>query len=197
MTKKPNINLSIRDTISRALKGKCQSRNEGWWTYEFCFDRHLRQYHVQTLIDPRAGKQRNIIDTQHLLGVYQKPSHKKDMDEDDDENLIRNYSTTTNKDLTYSHDIKTYYELEYPNGEQCLHKEDAGSTTGDFPEGLERSTTIRFSCGKRYEILSVNEDSTCHYKMEVSVPDLCLHPKFHVEKTKQKHYDIKCLPVVE
>mmetsp|Transcript_29883 Transcript_29883/g.43509 ORF Transcript_29883/g.43509 Transcript_29883/m.43509 type:complete len:81 (-) Transcript_29883:265-507(-) len=58
--------------------------------------------------------------------------------------------------------------------------------------GVERATTVRFSCGKNYEILNVNEDSTCHYIFDVSVPDLCGHPLFKEPVIKTQV--VKCLP---
>lgn len=34
------------------LQGTCLYRMDGWWTYEFCYKRHVRQYHR----DPHTGQ---------------------------------------------------------------------------------------------------------------------------------------------
>lgn len=38
-------NLYSIHTILSILESACLSRIERWWTYEFCFDRHFRQFH--------------------------------------------------------------------------------------------------------------------------------------------------------
>jgi len=44
------------------LKGKCFYRNDGWWTYEFCYQSHVRQIRI----DPNSNK----IVQEYTLGVY-------------------------------------------------------------------------------------------------------------------------------
>ena len=53
--------------------------------------------------------------------------------------------------------------------------------------------TIRYSCGKKYELVRVNEDTTCHYVFDVTVPALCGHPLFKAEMARTQV--VKCLPV--
>lgn len=32
--------------IVKTLKGQCILKVEGWWTYEFCFEKHVQQFHA-------------------------------------------------------------------------------------------------------------------------------------------------------
>lgn len=85
---------------------------------------------------------------------------------------------------------------EYTDGLVCEDSDVAqsiikgGNVVGG---GIERSTTVRFSCGKNYELVRVNEDSTCHYIFDVTVPALCHHPLFKARLPKTQV--VKCLPV--
>ncbi len=59
---------------------------------------------------------------------------------------------------------------------------------------VERSSTVRFMCGNRRELVDdVKEDSTCHYILDVTVPELCHHELFWAEVTKKQI--VECLPV--
>ena len=41
------------------LMGTCFYRVEGWWTYEFCFQKHLKQFHQEN----------NVNTAEFLLGT--------------------------------------------------------------------------------------------------------------------------------
>ena len=88
------------------------------------------------------------------------------------------------------------YEQEYKFGEVCDHEDVAMSVIkgGNILHGgVERSSTVRFMCGNRRELVDVKEDSTCHYILDVTVPELCHHELFRAEVTKTQV--VKCLPV--
>ncbi len=46
----------------RVLEGKCFYRQKGWWTYEFCYKSHVRQFHM----DLNSKK----ITEEYMLGHY-------------------------------------------------------------------------------------------------------------------------------
>ena len=37
------------DGILKKLKGLCQAVSRGYWTYEWCFRKHVRQFHLEPL----------------------------------------------------------------------------------------------------------------------------------------------------
>eukprot|EP00298_Acanthocystis_sp_HF-20_P029095 c796_g1_i1.p1 GENE.c796_g1_i1~~c796_g1_i1.p1 ORF type:complete len:419 (+),score=159.50 c796_g1_i1:29-1285(+) len=43
-SKEPKVNIN---KVFQSLDGQCIFRNEGWWTYEFCFKQRIRQFHVE------------------------------------------------------------------------------------------------------------------------------------------------------
>ena len=45
-----------------ALDGKCFYRNDGWWTYEFCYKSHIKQMRI----DPHLDK----VVEERVVGVY-------------------------------------------------------------------------------------------------------------------------------
>ena len=88
----------------------------------------------------------------------------------------------------------TMYIQEYTNGEVCEHPDVTDSIMkGNLSGSVERSTTIRYSCGSILEIQKVQEDTSCHYVLDITVPELCHHHYFqtpHVETNV-----VKCIPI--
>jgi len=201
---------------------RCLSKDAGWWNYEFCHTKFIRQFHARTVTDEKTRVTGFEIETEHSLGKY---DERNDAYEDEEEN---NY--VKNRKFVYTLDgpkrrdgapnpvngkteMPTHaflnsqyvdrngnngaaYVQEYINGDVCdeIDVTDAAIKGGTVVNGgIERSTTVRFSCGMFYELVSVDEDSTCHYIVEVTVPELCHHPSFLIHKGSTKV--IKCLPV--
>lgn len=51
----------------RLLTPLCGYRQDGWWTYELCIGKYVRQFHMETmLVDDKTSK--TVIDTQFVLG---------------------------------------------------------------------------------------------------------------------------------
>lgn len=91
--------------------------------------------------------------------------------------------------------VAAYFESEYNAGDVCDDPDvtDAAIKAGSVGGGhSERACSVRYSCGTKFDIY-VNEDSTCHYVVEITVPDLCDHPFFKVPEAKKRV--VKCLPV--
>lgn len=88
------------------------------------------------------------------------------------------------------------YIQEYKHGEVCDHEDVAESVIkgGNVVHGsVERASSVRFSCGKKWELIDIKEDSTCHYILDVTVPELCRHALFKAPVMKMQV--VKCLPV--
>lgn len=196
---KPNTkfkeNATIQELLDRSLDKVClQNIHGGWWTYELCYKSKIRQFHeivgtrrneVGALIMSKA------VESEHILGKYDATldEHKSWEDE---------WSIVVNS--TAENHIEgggTYYQVEYHGGDFCDHSDVtdsaivAGKAGATGSGGLARSSSVRFFCGPRLDI-AVNEDSTCHYMVEVSVPDLCTHPLFREPVSKSQV--VKCLP---
>ena len=210
---------SIREILDKVLlKRPCLMKNLGWWTYEFCHTKQIRQYHANNLIDQSTGIARQKIETEHILGVYKGSGNSIEDYPNEEEHLHVVNVTGSDADLMTGKKRKTtraaqnaagkkggqpggngaVYEQEYKLGEICDHEDVAEAVIkgGNAVQGgIERSTTVRFSCGKRWELIDIKEDSTCHYVMDVTVPELCQHVLFQAPVTKTQV--VKCLPVVK
>ena len=52
------------------LENVCTQRHEGWWSYEFCFKKHVRQFHVHTFKEAKTGKSQSIVQGEYVLGRW-------------------------------------------------------------------------------------------------------------------------------
>ena len=185
---------SIMEILERTLGGDkpvcLQSITGGWWTFEFCHGESIRQYHeiVGTKRDKNGNPQTTrIVETDHNLGMPQTNIFRAIVPEEEWRFMVN----ATDKKGTKN----PYFELEYINGDICNDDDvkDAAIVAGaSGVKGLARSSSVRYSCGERYDI-TVSEDSTCHYVVNIVVPDLCRHPLFKTPVSKKQIF--KCLPV--
>ncbi|CAH0473699.1 unnamed protein product [Peronospora belbahrii] len=153
----------------------CITRNEGWWTYEFCFGRSLRQYHRDS--DGR-------ITAEFSLGTF---------DEEGNRELERLGSALVSEHIDATHDVSrpAYLEL-YDHGTFCK----------EFAHHAPRKAKVFYYCsqgGTSHHILMVKETQTCMYTVKVSSPVLCDHPHFlNDEQTSNPAAEIlHCIPVTE
>ena len=193
------------------------------WTYDFCYGKQIRQYHVNNVIDMQMRQLKTpVIETEHILGVYKGSGNSLGDYPDEDEylhviNAAGTPSSSTGENSSNNNNKKSelmasqqqqqstsshaggngvIYKQEYKFGEVCDHEDVAMSVIkgGNILHGgVERSSTNRSMCGKRRELVDVKEDSTCHYILDVTVPELCHHELFRAEVTKTQV--VKCLPV--
>ncbi|KAE9317911.1 hypothetical protein PF001_g6622 [Phytophthora fragariae] len=153
----------------------CVTRNEGWWTYEFCFGRSLRQYH-------RDGDGRITAD--FSLGKFDTAANRE---------LERSGSALVSEHIDATHDVSrpAYLEL-YDHGTFCK----------EFESHAPRKAKVFYYCsqgGTSHHILTVKETQTCSYTVKVSSPVLCDHPHFlnDEQKSDQQAQVLHCIPVAE
>lgn len=153
----------------------CVTRNEGWWTYEFCFGRSLRQYH-------RDGDGR--ITVEYSLGTF---------DAEGNHELERTGSALVSEHIDATHDVSrpAYLEL-YDHGTFCK----------EFENHAPRKARVFYYCsqgGTSHHILTVKETQTCSYTVKVSSPVLCDHPHFlnDEQKSDAQAEVLHCIPVAD
>eukprot|EP00586_Coscinodiscus_wailesii_P003952 CAMPEP_0172484136 /NCGR_PEP_ID=MMETSP1066-20121228/11449_1 /TAXON_ID=671091 /ORGANISM="Coscinodiscus wailesii, Strain CCMP2513" /LENGTH=555 /DNA_ID=CAMNT_0013248439 /DNA_START=21 /DNA_END=1688 /DNA_ORIENTATION=+ len=180
--------MGILAVLKRSFNGLprgCLIKEDGWWTYEYCHGKYARQYHADYTVDTSSGKYHANINTMHMLGKYKSPKHTSPA-----EDHLQMLNTTTAK----------YYTINAIGGDVCGDEEivDAlvtGGTVTKKKKGIERSALVRFTCGDGMELVSVQEDSTCHYILDIVVEDLCHHKLFVEEVEEENEQIVKCLLV--
>lgn len=156
--------------------------------------KHTRQFHIGTAVDSTTGVATAKVETDHLLGLYLDEaitkglSYKKEGNSDDDDDKEEELEL---HHMEHRETTEAAYVIEYANGDLCDNSpEDVRDQT---LTQVARSTTVKYSCGKNYDLARIEEDKTCHYVFYVTIPDLCRHPWFHIPVRKEQI--IKCLPV--
>jgi len=161
----------IESLLEASLAGKCLRRIEGWWIFEFCYGKYVRQYH----------EEEKKVSTEYYLGRYKPESNKsKNSGNTQQAATIKDEKDLVRKD---EQDI-TFYSKIYENGTGC----DKNNKT--------RQTEVRFFCSKDSVaplLQDVKEPATCHYVLNVMTPLLCSHPLFAIKEPPVEH--IQCSPL--
>ena len=71
-------------TYVQSLIGSCFYRLEGWWTYEFCFPKSIRQFH-QEKVKSSGQPDTTTITQDYTLGRYWVPEKSQDETPADDD----------------------------------------------------------------------------------------------------------------
>lgn len=159
------IKQKTPDELLEVLKGPCFVRQEGWWSYEFCYQKKLRQLHLED----------DKVVQEFVLGEYDPEATAAY-----NENLS---DISTLKDPRSKDASQRYHAHQYTNGTTC-----------DLTN-KPRETEVRFVCSEpRAMISSITEISTCKYALTVQCPSLCKHPLFQEERPVWHTIDCNELP---
>ncbi|KAK3001721.1 hypothetical protein RJ639_021779 [Escallonia herrerae] len=122
------IKLKTPDELLEVLKDKCFIRQEGWWSYEFCYHKQLRQIHLED----------DKVVQEFILGEYDVEATA-----DFNQNLS---DISTLKDPRSKDASQRYHAHLYTNGTTC-----------DLTN-QPRETEVRFVCSEpRAMISSITE----------------------------------------
>ncbi|XP_068637708.1 protein OS-9 homolog isoform X1 [Aristolochia californica] len=147
------IKLKTPDELMEVMKDLCWTRQEGWWNYEFCHLKHLRQFHLEN------GK----VVQEFILGVYDPEATAAFNHNRSDVSIMKD---PRSKDAS-----QRYHAHLLTNGTVC-------DLTSE-----PRETEVRFICAEsRVLISSVKEIATCKYAIMIHCPMLCKHPMFQEER---------------
>ncbi|GKY91368.1 hypothetical protein MPSEU_000109000 [Mayamaea pseudoterrestris] len=199
-TRPRNENESVREMLDRNLANVCiQTATTGWWTYEFCHGSRVRQFHIEFTTSKTVTElpfAAHVVASEHILGNFQQEQSESYLSEHEHKSVVN--ATATNRGADKGGN-GAYFEVEYASGDVCDESEVteraivAGGVSSSGSK-ISRSSSVRYYCGHSFT-LSVNEDSTCHYVVEVTVPDLCHHALFKAPAMVKQV--VKCLPVDE
>ena len=147
------------------------------------------------MLDSATGVASSKVETEYILGRYDAQVHEDSLEDQHEWEYIVN--ATDNDGISTSQSGNgAYFYQEFTGGDVCEDPDvtDSAIKAGTVRNGgIERASTVRYSCGPALKV-TVSEDSTCHYIVEIAVPLLCEHPLFKSPASTQQV--IKCLPAV-
>eukprot|EP00735_Rhodelphis_limneticus_P013991 TRINITY_DN7965_c0_g1::TRINITY_DN7965_c0_g1_i1::g.15549::m.15549 TRINITY_DN7965_c0_g1::TRINITY_DN7965_c0_g1_i1::g.15549 ORF type:complete len:298 (+),score=40.37,sp/Q67WM9/OS9_ORYSJ/33.49/1e-29,PRKCSH/PF07915.8/4.6e-17,PRKCSH/PF07915.8/5.7e+03,PRKCSH_1/PF13015.1/3.1e-06 TRINITY_DN7965_c0_g1_i1:40-894(+) len=115
------------ETFLNKLNDLCFYKTEGWWTYEFCYKKHLRQFHQES----------DTVMMEFSLGHYDKKSDQKQVVESE------------------TNPSKSYYTQTYSDGTMCDLNRQFRQTQVRFlcnPQGTDHIIAIREPSTCQYEM---------------------------------------------
>lgn len=169
------------------LEGNCMYLIANWWSYSFCYNSEVTQFHQST---PQPGKpvfppQRDMATPQYILGR----ARPKKSSHDDDWNTeveVRN----DHKSAAPTMDLQVKGDTRY------LVQKMEGGTLCDLT-GKPRRIEIQYHCSPHVtdRIGWIKEVTTCAYLMVIHTPRLCNDVAFLPQKEAKPH-PIACRQVV-
>eukprot|EP00271_Cylindrocystis_brebissonii_P013173 TRINITY_DN32793_c0_g1_i1.p1 TRINITY_DN32793_c0_g1~~TRINITY_DN32793_c0_g1_i1.p1 ORF type:complete len:391 (-),score=89.62 TRINITY_DN32793_c0_g1_i1:756-1928(-) len=145
----------------------CFYRVEGWWTYELCFKKHLRQYHSE----------KDQVVAEFYLGLYDKEASEELYERHGGEAFLQ-------KDPSTDTAAQRYHAHVYANGTEC-------DLTGQL-----RQTEVRYICSEDGQnfLSSIKEAPTCRYTLLFHTSLLCNHQWFKKEAAPVNGINCRRLP---
>lgn len=138
--------------LRQFLKGEfCLTGNSGWWSYEFCYGKHVKQYHI----DKVSG--RTIV----MVGLWDRDAHLKWAEG----KMVRSY-----KEIT---------DVKENKVEKKVHMVEHFYHNGDFCDAVKkpREVIVRLKCkggGSKHSVtIYLREPTTCSYILGIESPIIC------------------------
>ncbi|KAI0780806.1 glucosidase II beta subunit-like protein-domain-containing protein [Trametes elegans] len=170
-------------SLLQPLSGKCLYHRQGWFTYSYCHNSHVRQFHE--------------LHHQHI------PSTGEYKPEEDPEweayTLGRAPPTLeAGAELTTAEAAAAAnLELARGAGSRYLVQRWGDGTYCD-KTGRKRDVEIQFHCSMTMTdtVLFVKETQTCHYVVHIATPRLCGEPGFRSRIDAEEEHFIRCRAVL-
>ncbi|KAF9642772.1 hypothetical protein BDM02DRAFT_3233209 [Thelephora ganbajun] len=171
--------------LLQALSGKCLYHRQGWFTYSYCHNSHVRQFREAAHTHP------------HPIG------YKPEEDTEWEAYTLGQAPETTPEsgaDLTIAEQnaLAVNLELARGTGSRYLIQRWGDGTVCD-KTGREREIEIQFHCSMTVTdtILFIKETATCHYVLVIQTPRLCGDPAFRSRRDSQEQSTIRCREVIQ
>jgi protein OS-9 len=164
----PNV-TSLLEPLSQQ---ECLIKTVGWWTYEYCHGKFVRQYHME------AGK---LVGETKYLGFYERETQW------DEQHIARVKGLLDSfRDNLVGSKTTAFHSVYYVNGTEC-----------DITR-QPRSARVELHCTLEGvdKMIEVKEDSTCNYTLTVQTPLLCQHPMLIPLGNSAPSHTLSCAPVV-
>lgn len=166
------------------LDGSCLYFMSGWWSYSFCYNREIVQFHALPMKPNGKPPVRDPTTMEFVLGRAPKTLSKQKQ---------RNQDSQTAQGQT-----STHTELQIKGDQRYLVQRLDGGTICDLTE-RERTIEIQYHCVpgmKGDRIAWIKEVTTCAYLMVVNTPRLCSDVAF-LPPTQSTANPISCRLILD
>ncbi|TFY57281.1 hypothetical protein EVJ58_g7116 [Rhodofomes roseus] len=179
----PDVSPLYGWSLLQPLNGKCLYHRQGWFTYAYCHNSHVRQFHEQ----PQQANNRH--------GEY--------TPEEDSEweayTLGRAPPTPEpGADLTVAEQAAIAANVELARGAGSRYLVQRWGD-GTYCDKTGRKREIEFHCSMTMTdtVLFVKETLTCHYVLHIATPRLCGVPGFKSRVDDRNEAFIRCREVLD
>mmetsp|Transcript_12543 Transcript_12543/g.21406 ORF Transcript_12543/g.21406 Transcript_12543/m.21406 type:complete len:437 (-) Transcript_12543:59-1369(-) len=193
--------LQQADSLLQHNEGKCFYRLEGWWTFEYCFNRHIKQIHFGEKTSPRIEIVVGLLDTAKeqmrrkdgTAFMSKTSNYASSSSPMTFKSILQNSKKDNDASAGDVYELGPFeYAQEFESGTPC-----------DLT-GKPRRATLVFKCASQQSGLasltkivgagsdyidSVTEVETCVYRVEFHSRALCDHILY---KQETHTHDIQC-----
>ncbi|CAL1704373.1 unnamed protein product [Somion occarium] len=171
-------------SLLQPLAGTCLYHRQGWFTYAYCHNSHVRQFHE--LANPQAqrlGEYRPEEDTE--WEAYTLGRAPPTLDPGADLTVAEEAALAANVELARGPGSR-YLVQRWGDGTYCEKT------------GRKREAEIQFHCSMTMTdtILFVKETQTCHYVIHIATPRLCGEPGFRSRLDAREESFIRCREIL-
>jgi len=173
-----------------SLKGSCFYRMEGWWTYEYCFMKSVRQFH-QEKTKKNDKEESTAITQDYSLGTYWLPPPAAASAADGEAGGASKDGAGGSELGEFRGEVREdakskskYWAQMHGNGTHC-----------DLTQ-KPRESEVRFVCASEpSHLAAIEEVSTCSYAVTFRSDLLCSHPELGREKKEDSVESVQCEPL--
>ncbi|KAI8059329.1 hypothetical protein BC940DRAFT_338259 [Gongronella butleri] len=213
--KPPNpTQQDLQSTIERGLDllkpldSQClYLQTHGYWTYEYCHRKHVRQFHIDPMKTDMNDKY--VVDprTSYILGHYEQQADRQQA-------AVTLVAPVDKHGILYGNSLNPFIEKGAENENESPAKATVSThlrQVGDkrllvqrWRDGTlcditqqPRTIDIQYQCDRQSKdfIATFEEVSTCHYLMTISTPRLC-DDQLLSDKNEDDAHTIECNPIV-
>ncbi|KAJ1976787.1 Protein OS-9 [Dimargaris cristalligena] len=182
MDERSQVERGLRLISETQSPSECLSYFQGWWTYEYCPQGHVRQFRYS---NAEASPNMPNMNFDYVLGQY---NHRvRSLTTPPDHGSLaqkRDRGWGSQRAQAGTTDV-SFTSLHSTDNSQFLTQEWSGGTICDVT-GKPRTVQIQFHCTPEDapHIASVHEIAVCMYVMVIHAPNLCKDPAFVTQPTK-------------
>ncbi|KAI8165957.1 Protein OS-9-like protein [Colletotrichum sp. SAR 10_70] len=156
------------------LDGNCLYFMSGWWSYSFCYNRDVTQFHALPTVPNGQPPVRDPHTAEYVLGRASKSPSQRQQTQGQQQQQ-QQQQQQKQQQTTKSGDPPANTDLQIKGDQRYLVQRLDGGTICDLT-GRERTIEVQYHCvpGMKGDRIGwIKEVTTCAYLMVVNTPRLC------------------------